>query len=119
LLENQPQLGSPPARGSGQPVIRASAALLKKPSDQLIADEAKAVASASENHTNVGACEVVPFKEERLAADLGEGIGEAVAIVQAGAMPSFAIHPVGDSCGICLVGIDADKVNCGAMQPQI
>jgi hypothetical protein len=34
----------------------------KKSSDQLIADEAQVVASASENHANVGACEVVPFK---------------------------------------------------------
>ena len=60
-----------------------------------------------------------PLKEERLAADLGEGVGEAVAIVQACPMPSLAIHPVGDACGIRLVGIDVDKINPGAMQPQI
>jgi hypothetical protein len=79
------------------------------------ADEAEVVASTSENHANVGACEVVPFKEERLAADLGEGVGEAVAIVQAGPMPSLAIQAIGHSCGVRLVGIDADQVDCGAM----
>ena len=46
----------------------------EKSSDQVIADEAEAVASTSENHANVGACEVLSFKEERLAADLGERI---------------------------------------------
>jgi hypothetical protein len=88
-------------------------------SAQLNADEAEVVASASENHANVGACELVPLKEERLAADLREGVREAVAIVQAGAMPSRAIQAVGDSRGVRLVGIDADEVDCGAMQPQI
>ena len=34
-------------------------------------------------------------------------------------MRSLAIHAVGDSCGVRLVGIDADQVDCGAMQPQI
>ena len=93
--------------------------MLKASSDHLIADEAEVVTPASENPANVGVCEVVPFKEERLAADLGEGVGEAVAIVQAGPMPSLAIYAVGDSCGICLAGIDADELDCGAMQPQI
>ena len=93
--------------------------VLEETFNQRIVDEAEVVVLASENHANVGAGEVVPFKEQRLTADLGEGVGKAVAIVQAGPMPSLAIHPVGDSCGICLVGIDADKVNRGAMQPQI
>src|ERR1700757_3804386 len=99
--------------------MRANAAMLEKSSEQMIADEAEAVASARENHANVGACEVVPFKEERLAADLCEGVGEAIAIVQPRAMASLAIQAVGDSSGIRLVGVDANEVDCGAMQPQI
>ncbi len=55
-----------------------------------------------------------PLKE-RLSADLGEGIGGAVAIVQPSPMPPVAIPAVGDSCDFGLVDIDADKVNGGAM----
>src|ERR1700756_4453356 len=75
-----------------------------KPFDQLIAYEAGVVASAGENPRNVGAAEIVPLEEERLTADLREGVGKAVAVVQAGAMPSLAIHAVGDTCGVRLAG---------------
>jgi hypothetical protein len=98
--------------------MRASVAVLEKCCEQMTAGEAEVVASASENHANVSACEVVPFKKERLAADLREGVGEAIAIVQAGAMVSLAVQAVGDSCGVGLVGINANEVDCGAMQPR-
>jgi hypothetical protein len=83
----------------------------------MTADEAEVAASASENHANVGACEVVFFKEEGLAADLREGVGETIAIVQTGAMASPAMQAVGDSSGVRLIGIEANEVDCGAMQP--
>jgi hypothetical protein len=129
-VQIQQQLGGPPRRTtpriaavaalrSDQAVTRANAAVLEKSSEQMIEDDAEVVASASGNHANVGACEIVPFNEERLAADLRERVGEAIAIVQAGAMASLAIQAVGDSSGVRLVGIDANEVDCGAMQPQI
>jgi hypothetical protein len=55
--------GATGRRGHGVPSrVRANAAVLEKSSEQMIADEAEVAASASENHANVGACEIVPLK---------------------------------------------------------
>jgi hypothetical protein len=54
---------------------------------------------------NVRVLEVFPFEQERLAADLGDAIREAVAVVQSRAMLSLAVLPVGGACGIRLVGV--------------
>ena len=50
--------------------------------------------------------EVVAFEQQRLAGDLGEGIGEAVAVVEFGRVVAAAVFLVRASCYVGLLERD-------------
>lgn len=65
--------------------------------------------------SDIGVRKVVASEQQWLAADFGQCIREAVAVIQPGAVSPFSIGAVGDAGDVCLVGVDRNQVHGGTV----
>ena len=56
----------------------------------------------------IGVAKIMTFEQQRLFEPLGQGIGEAIAEIEAGAMTTVAVPREGSACDFGLFAIQAD-----------
>src|SRR4051812_19152873 len=67
---------------------------------------------------NVGLCEVATLEQQWFAARLGQRVGEAISVVEAGSMATLGKLPVRMACELGLFGVDGDDLDvCFLEQP--
>ena len=63
--------------------------------------------------------EVVALAEQGLSAELGQGVGKTVSIVQSCPVAAFAVLAVADAGQVCVFGVHPNQVDGGSVQPQV